>query len=154
VTATLRPTSELVAVGWLRLALPGVSGVDTRLPAADDAMRASGFVRVDVVGGSPALGTPAWREPVLVAECWVPPADGSHVPPWNQSGQIAQNIIDATDDWSLRGVTVDLSGIGDGEYGNARVDSVVARSEPVRVPADPNNYARTEIRIQVFWVAA
>jgi hypothetical protein len=49
---------------------------------------------------------------------------------------------------------VDLSGIGDGEYGNARVDSVVARSEPVRVPADPNNYARTEIRIQVFWVAA
>jgi hypothetical protein len=149
----LRPTTELVAVGWLKLALPGVSGVDTRLPAADDAMRASGFVRVDVVGGSPAVDV-AYRRPVLVAECWVPPAVGSHVPPWNQSGQIAQQIIDATDDWSLRGVTVDLSTIGDGEYGNARVDSVVARSEPVRVPADPNNYARHEVRIQVFWVAA
>jgi hypothetical protein len=151
VTTTLRPTSELVAVGWLKLALPGVSGVDTRLPAADDAMRANGFVRVDVVGGSPAVDV-AYRRPVIVAECWVPPAVGSHVPPWNQSGQIAQDLIDVTFDDALMGVVVDLSGIGDGEYGNARVDTVVVLGEPVRVPADPNNLARHEVRLQFRWV--
>jgi hypothetical protein len=151
VTATLRPTSELVAVGWLKLAVPGVSGVDTRLPAADDAMRASGFVRVDVVGGSPAVDV-AYRRPVLVAECWVPPAVGSHVPPWNQSGQIAQQIIDATFDQALMGVAVDLSGVPGGGYVSARVDTVVALGEPVRVPADPNNFARHEVRLQFRWV--
>lgn len=151
-TATLRPTSELVAVGWVSLALPGV-GVGTRLPAADDDMRANGYVVVDVLGGVPAVDM-EYRASVVVCECWVPPAVGSHLPPWNQSGQIAQALLDATYDPSLMGVTVDLSAVGDGEYGSARVDTVTALDEPIRVVDNAkNNWARHELRLSVRWVA-
>ena len=149
-TATLRPTSELVAVGWLTLALPGV-GVGTRLPAADDAMRASGFVRASVVGGAPDVYVPR-RAPVVVAECWVPPADGSHLPPLNRAGELAEAVAAASFDRSLMGVTVDLSGIG--TYAPARVMSVIPLGEPRRVEGDPNFWARHELDLHVFWIPA
>lgn len=152
-TVSLEPTSELVAVGWLKLALPGV-GVDTRLPEADDDMRANGFVVVDVMPGEVAVDMPYFA-PVFIAECWVPPAVGSHLPPWNQSGQLAQQLLKATFDPALMGVAVDLSGVGDGEYGGARVDTVTALDMPVRVPdRSANNYARHELRLQMRWVTA
>jgi len=150
VTAALRPTSELVGVGWLTLALPGV-GVGTRLPAADDAMRAAGFVRVSIGGGQPDVYTPR-RVPVIVAECWVPPAEGSYLPPWNHAGQLAERITAATFDRSLMGVTVDLSSVGD--YAPARVLTVVALGEPRRVDGDPNNWARQELDLSLTWLPA
>ena len=148
-TATLRPTSELVAVGWVGLALPGV-GVGTRLPAPDDAMRANGFVRCAVVGGHPAIDLPV-RSPVIVAECWVPPADGSHLPPWNQAGELAEQLVAATFDRALAGVAVDLSAVG--SYAAARVLTVIALGEPRRVDGDPNNWARHELDLQFTWTA-
>lgn len=147
-TAALRPTSELVAVGWLTLALPAV-GVGTRLPAADAAMRQNGFVRVAVVGGTPDVYAPR-RVPVVVAECWVPPADGSHLPPWNRAGEVAEQVLAATFDPSLANRTVDLSGVGD--YAPARVLTVTALQEPRRVDGDPNFWARHELDLSVAWV--
>lgn len=146
-TALLRPTSELVAVGWLTRALPGV-GVGTRLPAADDAMRAKGYVRTGVVGGSADVDVPR-RVPVVVAECWVPPTAGSHLPPWNRAGELAELVLAATYDRALMGVTVDLSGVG--SYASARVLTVVALGEPRRVPSDPNNWARQELDLALTW---
>lgn len=146
-TAPLRPTSELVAVGWIGLALPTV-GVGTRLPAADDAMRANGFVRVDVVGGNVDIDVPL-RSPVAVAECWWPSPEGSHLPPWNHAAQLAQRLYDATYDRALMGSTVTLPG----NYAPARVLTVIPLGEPQRVPSDPAFFARYELRLQLAWLS-
>jgi hypothetical protein len=157
VTALLRPTSELVGVGWLTLALPGV-GIGTSLPAADDAMRAAGFVRVAVVGGHPDVYTPR-RGPVVVAECWVPPANGSHLPPWQRAGHLAQTLVDATQDRALEDVVIDVTGLPlDGVllpgYAPARVMTVIALGEPRRVEGDPNYWARSELDLSFAWLPA
>lgn len=151
----LRPTSELVAVGWLTRAAPGV-GVGTHLPAADDAMRVDGFIRTAVVGGTPDATTPR-RAPVIVVECWVPPADGSHLPPWLRAGKLVQTLVDATQDRSLQNVTVDVTGLVlDGVtlpgYAPARVLTVIAHGEPRRIEDDPNYWARQEIDLELAWV--
>lgn len=154
-TTLLRPTSELVAVGWLAAALPGV-GVGTRLPAADASMRSNGFVRVSNSGGTPDIYTPR-RAPVVIAECWVPPADGSHLPPWQRAGKLAQAVLDATQDPALQNLTVDVTGLRlDGVvlpgYAPARVMSVIARGEPHRVDGDPNFWARQELPLELAWI--
>lgn len=146
----MKPTSELVAVGWLTLALPGV-GVGTTLPAADDAMRANGYVRTSVVGGNPDMDV-ARRAPVVVVECWAPPAVGSHLPPWNRAAHLAERVLAATYDPALVNRSIDLSGLGD--YAPARVLSVIALGEPRRVDGDPNSWARHELDLHLYWTTA
>lgn len=111
-------------------------------------MRANGYVRTSVVGGSPERYVPL-RSPVVVAECWVPPADGSHLPPWNRAGELAESVLAATYDRSLAPLLVDLSSVGN--YAPARVLTVVALGEPRRVDGDPNNWARHELDLQLTW---
>lgn len=148
VTNSLRPTSELVAVGWLQLALPTVRS-GTRLLAPDDDMRRHGYVRASITGGAPDMYTPR-RAPVIVAECWVPPAQGSQLMPWNQAGELAEQVIAATNDRTLMGRFIDLSVTGD--YQSAFVFTVVALGEPRRVESDPNNFARVELDLQFAWI--
>lgn len=149
----LQPTSALVAAAWIRLAVPDVGGVGRRLPAADDAMRAGGFIRTQVVGGSPELYVPMHRA-VAVCECWWPPlTDDSHLPPWNRAGQLGQRLVTGTWDPALTGVTVDPTPPESpaGSYSPARVHTVAALDVPQEVLDDPAHYARADVRLAITW---
>lgn len=150
-TALHAPTSALVAAAWIKLVLPDVSGVGRRLPAVSDAMRAGGFVRVQVLGGRTAVDY-ALREPVVVAECWWPPATDSQTPPWNKAGGLANRLLLATYEPSYMHRDVDLSSVG--SYGAANVRTVVALDEPQEVLDDPSNFARNDIRLAFSWTPA
>lgn len=143
--------ADLVAQAWLRLALAGV-GVATSLPKADAAMRTVGFVRVLAVGGSPDMYVPL-RSPVVSAECWAAPAtEGSDKPPWGRANTLAERIVAAAYDPALMDVTLDLSSAGD--YSPAHVRTVIALSEPRRVPDDPGNFARFDVDLLFTWAVA
>jgi hypothetical protein len=146
---TLLPNTDLVASAWLRLAVPTI-GVATTLPSDVTPLRTSGFVRVAAVGGSPNRYVPM-RAPVVAAECWAAPTATSSKPPWNRANQLAEQIMAATFNPALMGVTVDLSGVGD--YAPARVHTVVALAEPGRVENDPSNYARYDVELLLSWSA-
>jgi hypothetical protein len=149
-----RPTTELVAQGWLRLAVPD-AGVGDAVPAADDdpaavqVMRDVGFIRTGAVGGSPNPYVPM-RQPVISAECFVaPPTEASRKVRWNRAAHLADRLVMATYDPALMGVVIDLSAIG--PYGKARVHTVVALSEPERVEDDEDNYARYDLDLEFLW---
>lgn len=153
-TTTLRPTSPLVAAAWIKLVVPDVGGVGRRLPAVNDAMRAGGFVRVQVVGGSVGMYVPL-QEPVVVCECWWPPIGAdTQLPPWNHAGQLAQALVDASQpDSGFQQRQVDLSQFGAG-YGKAHVRTVTALDEPQEVLDDPSHFARSDVRLTLAWTAA
>lgn len=144
----LRANHDLVAVAWLKLAVPGI-GVATSLPAVDSALRTGGFVRALTVGGSPDLYVPM-RAPVVSAECWAAPAvDGSTKVPWGRANALAEAVVAATYNPALMGVELDL-----GDYPSARVHTVVALSEPRRIENDPANWARYDVDLLFRWTAA
>jgi hypothetical protein len=144
----LRPTSDLVLLGWLTLALPDV-GVGDKLPPPDEATREAGFVRGYVLPGGGRIDRDVpLRSPVAAAECWFPPAEGSTKPRWHRAGQVARLVVDATFDPALMGVLV-TPAVGD--YAPARVHTVVALGEPSRVENDPSNYARFDVDLQITW---
>lgn len=149
----LLATSPLVAQAWIRLVVPNVGGVGRRLPGTTDAMRAGGFVRVQVVGGDPGMYVPL-HEPVVVCECWWPPLDDPQLPPWNRAAELAQALVEATrPDSGFQQRQVDLSQFGSG-YGKAHVRTVTALDEPQEVLDDPSHFARSDVRLQLFWTAA
>jgi len=146
-TTPLRPTGELVAIAWLKLAVPGI-GVATTLPSDATALRTSGFLQARTVGGSPDLYLPM-RAPVVAVSCWAAPStEGSSKPPWNRANSLAERIVAATYDRALMDVTVDVSA---SDYTDAHVRTVVALSEPIRVEDDPGNYARYDVDLLVRW---
>lgn len=145
------PNAELVASAWLRLAVPGI-GVATTLPKVDAAMRTSGFLRVQTVGGTPDTYVPM-RAPVVAVEAWAAPAtDSSSQPPWGRANTLAERVLAATYNPVLMNVAVDLSSAGD--YLPARVRTVVAVSEPRRVTDDPSNFARFDLDLLFTWATA
>lgn len=147
------PFTDLVARGWLRLALPFVD-VGDRLPKPSPALRAVGFIRTVTVGGNVDVDVPL-RRPIVTAECWVAPAvegQGQDYEPWNAAGGLAQWVIDATYRRELMGVEVDLTDFG--AYRPARVHTVIANPEPRRVEGDPGHFARYDVDLQINWTAA
>lgn len=148
---TLRATSPLVAAAWIKLVVPDVAGVGRRLPAVSEAMRAGGFVRVQVVGGTTGMYVPL-QEPVVICECWWPPiGEDPQLPPWNHAGQLAQALVDASQpDSGFQQRQVDLSQFGSG-YGKAHVRTVTALDEPQEVLDDPSHFARYDVRLSIAW---
>ena len=147
---TYPANGEIVAIGWLRLALPGY-GVATTLPSLVTDIRTGGFVQVRGVGGTPEMYLPV-RRPVVAASCWAAPAtEASSKPPWGRANTLAERLIAATYDEALMDVELDLSGFGD--YDPARVLTVVALSEPVRIENDPANFARYDVDLAFTWTA-
>lgn len=148
-----RPSSLLVGLGWLRLALPGTSN-GTDLPAADVTTRTAGFVRVSgVVAGSPGRDVPM-RVPVLLCECWVAPAEGSQKTPWNRAGDLAERLVAATYDPQLMGRLIELGvllGADFASYAPARVQTTTAVSEPERVENDLAAWARVDVDVEMRW---
>lgn len=143
------PTTDLVAQAWLRLAVP-TARVGDAVPPADLALRTDGFIRTTAAGGAPNPYVPM-REPVVAAECFVAPPEGSGVTkiPWNRAGSLASRVLQATFDPALQGRVIDLSSIG--TYAPARVHTVTALDEPHRVEDDPDNFARYDLDLLFLW---
>lgn len=147
---SLPPNTDLVARAWLRLAA-APARADWRLPAADDAMRADGFVRVVTVGGSPNVYVPL-RAPVVAAQCFVAPTvDSTGTVPWMRAAALVERVLAATYDPSLANLRIDLSSVGD--YGPARVLTVSAIAEPRRIPDDAGDFARFDLDLALDWRA-
>lgn len=144
---TIRPTTELVAITWLKgvETLP-VGQIGTTLPA-DESKYPNGFVQVLGVGGTPNPNTPM-RRPVVRVSCWMPSASK---PRYGEANDLAERVISATygdDGHGQTGRLVTLPG----KYAPAMVHAAYPVGEPVRVN-DPNGFARYDVDIAFHWTA-
>ena len=140
------PTAEQVTVAWLStLPLLPTNGVATSLPADNSSWAASGFVVVTSVGGSPAVDTPIYS-PVMQVDCWAGNVNSAK-PPWGKAGQLAGAI-----EWATYGPSVQQVLDLPAAFYNARLLSVVATTEPRRIPSDEAGFARVQMDLTVNWV--
>lgn len=149
-TEPLYPGTDLVGVGWLKLnPLLPAGRIATALPKDDDALRAPGFVRTFITGGTPGIDMP-WRQPVITAQCWAAPSSpGSTKVPWGVANQLAERIVVSTYDRAYQNVAIDLSAINP-NYIPARVATVIALTEPRRID-DPSGFARFDVDLLFHW---
>jgi hypothetical protein len=147
VAAGLHPTTELVAVAWLKAAVPYLGArVATELPTDNTSWSASGFTTVGPAGGSPDIYLPV-SKPVVSLDCWgVSPNSGK--PPWNLAAQQAEEIRRAALAHASAPQAVSLPAA----YRSARVMNVIPRSEPRRIPGDAASYARFQMDLEIWWV--
>lgn len=144
------PTTELVSLAWLRLAVPYVQA-DEDLAAPDQTMRTVGFLQTLTVGGTRDRDVPLYR-PVTRVSCWVaPPEEGSDVVQLNAARRLAKWVVDATDDRALMNLEIPLTAFGD--YQPALVRTVLALGLPRRV-VDPGHFARLDVDLQINWTGA
>jgi hypothetical protein len=149
-TTTLIPNTELVAKAWLLAAVSGLTGkVATQLP--DPPWQDGEFVQLMQVGGTPHMYVPQ-PQPVVSFNCYAR-KENSLTPPWGQANQLANRIWRATyvKRWQPD-AAVEL--VMPTNYGRAIVQSVIAMSEPKRVPSDPSQYAVYSLDVQFFWIPA
>lgn len=145
------PHGELVAQAWLRQ-LQGVpsNGVSTTLPKDNSTWAASGFVVIEVVGGTPDLYNPI-SNPVVSIKCYACSLNSSQ-PNWGKANQLAEII-------KLNGYgTVDsvnnaqrVVGLAP-QYQNARVLLAYPVSEPRRMPGDEARFALYQFEMQFVYV--
>jgi hypothetical protein len=145
--ALLRPTSELVAVYWLK----GLSGlgnlVATELPASASSWSASGFTQVSgVVGGTPSIDY-ALANPVVSLDFWAN-APGSGRPPWNKANVLAEVARAGM----LDHPAVPRLLVLPAAYNNARVITVFPLQEPRKVRDDDAEFARYTMDSRFSWV--
>ena len=142
------PTSDLVAVAWLRgvAGLPA-GGVATSLPSDATRWADEGFVQAQTVTGLADVDVPQWRRPLVQVDCWAN-AGASDSPPWNKAARLVELIRAGTE--GATGRTVDLGA----SYRPARVLSVYLESEPRRIEDDPAGFARFTLDLHVDWVRA
>lgn len=145
---SLRPTSELVAVSWLR----GVTGlsssmVATELPADNSTWSASGFVQVMGVGGSPNIYVPV-AQPVIQVDCWAVNPNSAK-PPWGKANQLAELIrMGCLDHANVGRTLTDFPAA----YNDARVLTAYPISEPRRIRDDSADFAHYTMDLQFMWV--
>lgn len=143
----LHPTSELVAVAWLKtLAGLTAGNIATTLPKDVTTWATAGFVQVTGVGGTPNMYVPM-ANPVVSVDCWAATAQGAN-PPWGKANQLAEIIRTATLAHTAFPVLVDYT---PGNYNPARLHSAFLLTEPRRVPNDPGGYARYTFDLQLAW---
>lgn len=144
-TITPRPTTDLVAVAWLK----GVDGVPadavaTTLPSDNSTWTASGFVQVTAVGGTPNPHLPI-RMPVVGVDCWACNPDSGR-PPWGKANTLAEAIRDGTGGAAGRVVALPVAGL------SARVLEAYLLTEIRRIKNDEASYARYGFDMAFFWV--
>lgn len=158
------PTSPLVARAWLAL-VPGITAAMTgttlpRIPTDSlPAWAATGFLTVQVVGGSPDAEM-ALAQPVVSVKCWAVNAtqdpDSGKVAvqarvPWARSEALAEAVRQASypmqRDPASRLVSLPVAG-----YQKASVNSAYLLSE-IRPLQDPTRYACHQFDLQLAWTA-
>lgn len=144
----IRPTTELVAIAWLKgvSSLP-VEQIGTTLPA-DETKYSNGFVQVLGVGGTPNPHV-AMRRPVVRVSCWMPSASK---PRYGEANDLAERVVEATYGADGHGQTGRLVTPSGGKHADALVHSVYPVGEPQRIN-DPNGFARYDVDIAFHWTA-
>lgn len=141
------PSNEMVAVAWLKAAVPYLGNrVATELPSDNSSWSASGFTTVATTGGTPNTEVPV-NEPVMSIDSWgVTPQSGR--PPWNLAAQPAEAIKAAAVEHGMipRILTFPAG------FNLVRVFSVIPRSEPRRINSDAASYAHYTQDLEFRWV--
>lgn len=142
------PTSELVAVSYLRSISTSVSSVQfgTTLPE-DTSKWVDGFVQVVVVGGAPSLDF-ASRHPMLQVDVWIP-AQATSKPAWGRANTLAENVVG--DLYAAENIGTRLAL---GTFKDALVSAAYPVSEPRRVSNDPAGHARYTFDVVLNWTVA
>tara|TARA_B100000700_G_scaffold110520_4_gene124544 strand:- start:998 stop:1480 length:483 start_codon:yes stop_codon:yes gene_type:complete len=149
------PTSDLVAVAWLRQRVPllDAGSVATALPSDASLWAEAGFVTARAVTGIPDIDT-FTRRPIVQVDCWAVGMDAAGnvttKPPWNKAARLAELIRNATEDVQAYGRPVELPAA----YLPARVQAAYLYSEPSKVTDDPSGYARITFDMALDWTRA
>lgn len=148
------PTSELVALGWIRKIVSAYDiGAGTTLQGPDPETQVlswgtTGFVTALVVGGS-VNGTVPMREPVLSIDCYAVNEKSKSRPPWGRANAMAELIVRSAYSFKFNDTQgpVDL-----GASGLVRVTDGSVQTEPERRPSDAANYARYGFELSISWL--
>lgn len=146
---TLLATSELVAIAWLG-SIPDLSTqmVATQLPADESTWETTGFITVNVVGGSPDIYLPV-KNPVLQVDCYANKRS-SNKPPWWRANVLAETVRYAT--LQRTGINRLLTiSAGGATYPKAVVQTAYLVTEPRRVYHDPGDYAIYTFDLAMGW---
>lgn len=158
----LRPTTRLVACGWLIAAVPGFTSAMVGLTLPQDVTKwaATGFVRVGpTVGGTPDPEVPL-REPVVSLHCYgvnitqpspSAPPNVSNKPPWSRTAQLGEEIIAARQavQYSGAGRQVAMPASG---YAHASVQVVKFLTDWREIEGDAASYAHYQADMQISWI--
>jgi hypothetical protein len=142
----LHANTELVAVAWLS----GVNGISpamvgTTVPEDNSTWAASGFLQVEVLGGTPGFNLP-WVNPVVRVHSWANTGTSKKVP-WGKAANLLELVRDATYvEAGKRRVTLPSG------FPQARVAVAGLVGEPHRVPADTASYAHYYVDMQMNWL--
>jgi hypothetical protein len=151
-----RPTSELVAVYWLKaLTELHPDFISPILPGPDPesgnlSWGASAYVQVQAVGGTPDIDVPL-RNPVLSIDTWATNV-GKKRAPWGRANNAAEAIVNAVWDLDENSVLYRRPVNLPAAYQDALVLNATA-GEPARRPSDEANYAHYGFELTLNWVA-
>lgn len=146
----LLPTTEGVAVAWLRT-LPEIpAGVATTLPATREGQVPTwaehGFITISVVGGT--VRDTNLRMPVVSVDAWAV-APNSDRPPWGKANGLTELVRDACYREDRFPVQVVPS---PGDYLPALVQSAsLVTSESRRVPDPDTSRAHYVLDVALYW---
>lgn len=155
------PTDVLVAAAWIAT-IPGFTAdmtgerlpPDVLPPTAGKRIRPApwlktGFVTVQVVGGSPDPYLPR-HAPVISVDCWAS-KPGSNDPPWRQAEALGEAIWLATLQRTGFNRPLDLTVEGVA-YPTAVVQGVYLAASFRRLYDDAADYARVNGNVALSWV--
>lgn len=148
----LRANAELVVMAYLRDRLAAYDtavGAVLQGPATDGTLswEGVGFVQPSTIGGSINADVPI-RTSVVSLDVWAAKAKSKR-PPWGEAYAVAETIIAATYDTGTYDTHTVVS-LPTG-YPDARVTGFRVLTEPSRRPADPSDYARVGMDVEIVW---
>jgi len=143
----LQPTSDLVAVNFIR-SLVGIvaARVATTLPKDDEAIEDGFLVVTAIPGGSPGVYV-ALRSPVVNLTSWAVNRT-SGKPPWGRANQILETVYMALINKPALPRKLVFT---EGDYEDAQILSAYLLTEPARVPGDEGSYARYTTEMMLHW---
>lgn len=140
----MRPTTSFVANAWI--AAQGITRYGTEIPDRKD-WGGNTWAQVGAwVGGNPHIHAPI-RRPVVQINAWGAREDER--PLWTEAEQLAEVLMQAC--WD-RGPALLIPGPA-GYTHNAKLMSVVPRTELRRHPGDVDSYAHVSFDAQLYWTA-
>lgn len=147
-----RPDASLVADAWLKLvsSLPA-SCVGPTLPAARATpappWTTQGFLQHTPVGGASDVHVPR-RRSVMQVDAWAVLLDSRAVP-WGRASKLIERVWAAT--YGVEANQERLLEVPAG-YAPARLLTVRALGEPVKVPGDDAGFAHFRMDVEFTWV--
>lgn len=151
------PTSELVAMSWLKANAPAFGAtadkIATTLPRDASTWFDTGFITVRAIAGTNYQPNGTRRTSIVQLDAWWSPSTGamsSGKVPWGKANALMEAVVAATEHpvtgYSSR-VPLALP-----DYVPVVVLAAYpAYGEPMRMEGDPNGYARYQMDLAIDW---